>query len=187
MMAEKKHLSEIDLNEFLDGELTPLDAQRVEAHLESCAECREKMRELMEVFDALESVGERALEVDLSGRIMDRLLPRWNWPRWGLALEGILAVYLVLAIRPWESDWSRFIPDLLYKAATLMPEFNPGAVFSWVSGQWQRLGGGIAFDLRLPEMPLQSWLVLMACVFVAWLAGNGLLLRKNNNKQFNGR
>lgn len=187
MMAAKEHLSEIDLNEFLDGELTPVEVRRVEAHLESCADCSERMQALKQVFGALQTVRERELKVDLTGRIMSRVQPRWSWPRWALAMEGFLAVYLVMAVKPWESDWAQFIPDLLYRAAALVPEFDPRAVSAWVSGQWQRLGGGGAFDLRLPEMPLQSWLILMGCLFVAWLAGNGLLLKKNDNKPINGR
>lgn len=187
MMIEKKHLSEPELNEYLDGELTPADGRRAEAHLESCADCREKLEDLKMVFMSLDTLGEKDLKVDLTGRIMDQLQPRRNWAGWVLVPEGLLAIYLVVVTRPWESSWVRWIPDLLYRAATLVPEFDPRVLSDWISGQWQRLGGGITFNLRFLDMPLQSWLILMVCVFAAWLAGNGLLLRRNDNKQINGR
>ena len=62
------HISDSEMSGFLDRDLAPADRQRVEAHLESCPECR---RELVEVRRLAESYRPGALG---TGRVWTRVV-----------------------------------------------------------------------------------------------------------------
>src|SRR5258708_38317847 len=67
------HLSEPEIHEFLDQELTDQQRARIEAHLSSCAECGARLGEIRSIFNMLSDLPEYPLRRDLSGEVRRRL------------------------------------------------------------------------------------------------------------------
>jgi len=63
------HLTESQLNEYLDHSLDESTHRALDAHLEGCDECRENLNQLQDVFLALKSLLEIRLTRDLSHSI----------------------------------------------------------------------------------------------------------------------
>ena len=67
------HLSDSQLNEYLDGTLTENARRAVSAHLESCISCRTRLKEFQFVFDRLAELPEVRSSHDLTPGILMRL------------------------------------------------------------------------------------------------------------------
>jgi hypothetical protein len=89
-----KHLTEAQLNEYLDGELGTRAQQAAEAHLAGCTACRKALADLATVATALACLPEEALERDLAAPVLDRL-PR---PRPGIGWKLLLSAQAGFAL-----------------------------------------------------------------------------------------
>ncbi len=175
------HLTEFQLNEYLDGELDEAERQSAAAHLAACADCREALADLQAVFFALDEVAEVELTTDLSARLLDDLQPQaapapwlrpllliqaaaivgmiiWLWPTlraWALTVET--------AVRLLQTHFSLSLPDL----------WTP--VYAWGTATWQQI------QLARPAIPLANnqWTLLIILALALWLTGNQLLLKDN--------
>lgn len=67
-----EHL-DLELSAYLDGELEDSELPRVEAHLKSCAECREALDDLKRLVRRAGSLDDRAPERDLWAGIAQRI------------------------------------------------------------------------------------------------------------------
>jgi hypothetical protein len=67
------HLSDLQLNEYLDGSLVAETRRAVSAHLESCAGCRARLDELQFVFNYLSGLPEVQISHDLTPGILSQL------------------------------------------------------------------------------------------------------------------
>lgn len=111
------HLDEDVLNEYLDDLLDAGQARTVEAHLEGCPACRQRLDMLRAVFQALDDLPDEPLTRDLSAVILARLpatqaqpLPRarqsgtwlasWRLP----VLQALAAILLLAATWPFVSQ-----------------------------------------------------------------------------------
>ncbi len=182
MKNETWHPTEAVLNEFLDGELSPTEKAGMELHMKECASCRERLQRLENVFGLLEDLGEKEFEVDLTARVLARLQPRSRWTGWVLAMEGLLAIVLIVIARPWESGFVRLISGLFLRGAALLPKLDPGILLVSFETFIRKFENGVTPGLHFPALPLQVWIILMVCAFAVWLAGNRLLLSRNGNK-----
>ena len=67
------HLSDSQLNEYLDGSLTEEARLAAGTHLESCADCRARLDELQFVFNCLSTLLEVQISHDLTPGILSQL------------------------------------------------------------------------------------------------------------------
>jgi len=109
-MSDCEYRSRLDA--FFDGELDPPDTERIERHVESCADCAAELREMRQVgrmFDALadEPMSDAALSrvhqaVDRTELDSDGPLSIW---RVALVLTALAASVVVIG-----SVWMREVP-----------------------------------------------------------------------------
>jgi len=139
------------LQEYLDGRLSPSGARAVAAHLAVCAACRARLASLRHVDEALATWPLLEEPVDFTARVMAQVraagagpapatLPafrlRWEDAVASLAFAGGMAALLlvfsllppqyVLAARAWlERSWWTLLPELdrLWHAARLEPVY----------------------------------------------------------------
>ncbi|MFP4346460.1 MAG: MG2 domain-containing protein [Anaerolineales bacterium] len=105
----KRH-RDVELLAYLDGELSPEERARVEAHLAECPACREELARLEALSHDLDVTFEAALDpIRLPGaaetRIRETLRARLDRPRgwwfvrrnWGLLVQAVMALLVVIA------------------------------------------------------------------------------------------
>ncbi len=84
------------LSAWLDGELAPDEAARVDRHLESCGACRRELAQLEALENALGALPAPALPPGLPERVAARLQrPRRHWWQ-SMALAASLVLGIVL-------------------------------------------------------------------------------------------
>ena len=182
------HLTDDQLNEYLDDAIP--DRTGAESHLSTCAECSARLAALQSLAAEIESLPEAALTRNLSSAVTRRLTnPQAaysGFPHW-LTLTSVLqtmaAVVFIAIGAPFVLEAaSAFIPSL--QAPSVMGTLlEAQRVWStWLDSLSQ-------FQLpSLPQLPaslgLSSFYILLtlAGTAMAWLVGNGLLLR-NQIKQ----
>jgi len=177
------HVTDL-LTAYHDGELAPGTRRRVEAHLQSCAECQEELVQLEQLSDLL---GTYALPDTLSSaesfraqvglRLSRRARPRrsylsWSWHLVPVALlcgfgvlMGLLTVGDLFAAGCRLFEWFGFdvaaglgLPDVLWAQTWL-----EGLLFSWV-----RDLGGLVLMLCLYGISLVMFGAYAGWVGVLW-------------------
>jgi hypothetical protein len=190
-----EHLSEEQLNEYLDGALEEQTYRKVASHLAECADCRAQLEDLKLVFTSLGDLPESPLARDLTPFIMLRLLPNLPvrvWTRafaaqWGVVL-GIL-FWLALQVIPVISisEFNFPVPStlgfqtLITRLLTIQFEL-PTLRFPTLSYRLPQ------FDIQIPAISLQLSTIhvaaLMIPAFLLWVVGNAILLRsRHENSQ----
>jgi len=184
-----EHLTEEQLNEYLDRLLDESACQAVEAHLAKCADCRANMEGLELVFAELGELPEAQLKHDLTPSILD-VLPQqttaYSLTRALAAQLGVVAgtlvwlgAQLVPLIQFPQLEFPRLLTfDIRALFARLLsiqftlpqlrfPDFNYHLA---------------AFDLRVPTFNFQlstmHLVFLVFSAFLLWVAGNLILLRR---------
>lgn len=97
------HLSETQLNEYLDGLMEASAQPAIEAHLSECAVCRVRLADLQSVFLALAALPETPPERDLTPLILKNLPEHVFGLAWRLAfaVQAGMSLGLLLLIFPW--------------------------------------------------------------------------------------
>jgi anti-sigma factor RsiW len=170
-----EHISDVQLNEYLDHEST--ERALIESHLSSCDDCAARLSTLQALFIEIESLPELELTPSFAIRFTPTpdLIPQP--PRWltlTAILQAALAIIVLIFVAPFVTA---FMP------VVELPSFAG----SWVQLQiqWSAMLQGFA-NYHLPPLPPLpvveiSSLVLAAALAglsVLWLVGNGLLLRR---------
>jgi hypothetical protein len=169
------HLTETQLNEYLDNEST--ESAQIESHLLVCSECATRLSEMQLLFDELESLPELELSRDLSTRFVTSggLIPQL--PRWLTLTVTLQAVFALIALIVAIPFIAAFIPQIDVTSLT-----TPLFEIQFVWNTW--LDSLSTFQLpTIPELPIievSSLLIAVAGIFVLWVFGNGLLLRNQN-------
>jgi anti-sigma factor RsiW len=174
------HLSDEQLNEYLDQALAPGARAAASAHLAECADCGARLTALQGLFASIEALPEHALSRDLAGPVMRTLSGRAALPRWIRLTAGLQAALAVI---------------VLVSAAPLLNEFvSPVfAAYQWPSlaelllqfqTQWSAWMQSIT-AFTPPALPtfsvdISSLALTITAVgtFLLWVLGNGLLLRR---------
>lgn len=87
-----------DISRYADGELSPMEAQHVEAHLETCTECTRELALIKSMGEAMaQKTNAAGQERDLWGGVHRRITQPIGWI---LALAG-LAVWAALGVMEW--------------------------------------------------------------------------------------
>lgn len=188
-MAEpgRVHLSDEDLQSYLDGELGESRAHWASAHLEMCATCRERVGTLEGVIDALSGLSDVPWQGDLAPRVLNRIhsgvAARRPWP-WLLGAQGLAAAALaVWAGQATAAEWVGYVAGRFQAPPSWLLE-----VLAWArtAGEavWGEAAAWVEFTAQsLARVPAAPWAAslsaspsLLAGLLVLWLAGNSLLL-----------
>lgn len=192
------HLTENQLNEYLDNMLDHDSRQQAETHLAGCAQCRAELSELETLFYTLGELPEIPITHDLTQDVLAHLPKNSQaptlWRQPAFVMQSLLTIALIAFSIPaftffeerillWESSLS--LPDITLTLPTLT---GITAEFTELLA-WQ-----FEFNYTLPELvietptlpPLSSlpispepsiMLVLVAVATILWGVGNFSLLR----------
>jgi len=177
------HLTEAQLNEYLDGE--GMNSTQIESHLSSCADCAARLAALRNLFAELVSLPEVDLSYDLAATVTrqlcgtDKASPVVH--RW-LALTAVLQVAVTLVVTVIAGP---FIIDVAASSLSVpqVPSLNDYLIE--VQLQWiTRLEMLSQLQMpSVPQLPLALdtsglyFMLTLAGMSVLWLLGNGILLR----------
>jgi hypothetical protein len=175
------HITENELNAYLDDMLEESERWRIEIHLAECLACRARFQELQLVFDNLAALPETELSRDLTPAILSHLPQRKTFfvrsrnlaAQWGVVLGVSLwsAMQFVKAIKLPS-------PQMLMKFVLLdMPILNL-TTFHLPAIHLPKLGPP---SVNLPASSLQftsgKFTLLIASAVLLWVIGNLALLR----------
>ena len=65
-----KHIDEIELTEYVAGNLTGTRAEEVRAHLAACSECSQRSQEAVKLWDVLGNCNVQTAEHDVADRVV---------------------------------------------------------------------------------------------------------------------
>ena len=188
-MSDPAHLTDDVLNEYLDEALSAELRAMADDHLRACRTCTGRLAELSELFSALKGLPEMPLERDMSPHVVDTLKSRAraastspSSPTWRLG--AVLAVELVGALALLGLAWPEALAWVTRAAganvtAPLIALLDEAARISYSVSLVQFLEAYL-LSLRAPSIPWASasaLVTLLGTSAVAWLVGNGLLLR----------
>jgi anti-sigma factor RsiW len=167
------HISDVQLNEYLDHETA--HRAEIEAHLNACGECAERLSTFQALFTELNSLPEATLTRDLAVCFMpDRKHP--SFPPWltlTAALQAAAAAAVLIFAMP-------VLPVLIPRVE--LPSIT--ILFSQFQVHWQVfMNAFFSFHLPaltplpIPVIGLSTLLITLAGMFVLWILGNGMLLR----------
>ena len=184
------HENDDILYAYLDGILTPSEIQVIEKHLEDCATCAGKIREMEELYSLLNEVEDfpmaRSLVTDVVSAIdADLVIP----PKLilgilvqiSLASAGIVLIVLNISSLSW-------LTIILNKPILAIHFIRDG--FLQVLSQWafwleliqEKWSHVLDFSYKvyLSDLPIWSLILLASIMF---LVGNGLIFRKLNTNE----
>jgi hypothetical protein len=161
-----KHLTEAQLNEYLDDELDGDGQREAAAHLERCDSCRAALSRLEGVQAALAGLPEEAPADDISRAVLARMPEgrlSCGWKAVLAAQAGVLLGVGMLAMR-YAGEWVR--PQVWLEQAL---------------GVLMRLELPLAeAPLRMPRLEMEGPPALLALLagsaLVLWGVGNAILL-----------
>jgi hypothetical protein len=202
------HISDSQLNEYLDHALPAGMVGKIDAHLESCDDCRARLHELQIVFNRLEDLPEVRIPHDLAPDIISRL-PQKNTGLWTPVFAG--QVGAALGIIFWLSSQAVRLIKLPVVPGFRFPQFSLSGVYSslltvdlhsltinflFKIPQIQFLTGfpiaGLPHQFTLFHIPFwlnqvpewhlpfsnYSMAVIIISSLLLWLLGNAILLRE---------
>ena len=175
------HVTDMQLNEYLDNETGFEERAQIESHLSSCNECAARLTALQALFAEIESLPELELYKPLAAPFTrPSSLPVPQLPRWltlTATLQAACALVAIIFAAP-------FVRQLIspYFSIVQMPSF--AEIFLQLQSQWMS-GLDVLSQLQMPAVPeipvveLSSLVMVLTLVgvFALWLVGNGILLR----------
>ena len=192
-----EHLTEEQLNEYLDGLLDEQTHQRVEAHLVGCAECRSLAKNLELVFASLDNLPEVPLAHNLAPSVLANLPPKTPvriWTRafaaqWGIVVGTLvwLGSQLIPLVRIPQVALPKVpnidLETLLTRLLIIrfsMPDSRFAAIkyqLPQLHFQLPALNPSTVFKLSLQPSTAHI-AALMISALLLWVLGNVILLRK---------
>lgn len=186
------HVTEMQLDLYLDEGLDAQERALVQAHLATCAACRQELEAMRPLFLALDDLAVPVLATFAQGvmsqikepRVSSSTLPRsLPWPI--LALEGAISLALLAilvgrfgALIPQvPTDWLSITVTRLTTALQNGGERLGQSITNLISGL-NATTSSLSGELALNLTALQLGLVLVLATAVL-LLGNGLLLRSD--------
>lgn len=182
------HLSDFELNEYLDAMLDPDAIGRVAAHLTGCSSCAARLSELRALFASLDELPDLPLERDLAPGVLAAIAPSASTSpilRLAVAFQLAIAVGLILLawpviargtlVRAWLPSNEQVTVVFANTSRLLVEEWGN------LQSVWQSLvAQGMHLIPHMPTLSLPRMAIwqLLAAAGVLWLVGNGLLLRR---------
>ena len=183
-----KHLTENQLNEYLDGLMEAQEQEHMQAHLSDCGDCRERLAALKAVFQALAVLPEQTPRSDLTPSILQALPCSSSGLVWRLvfAVQSGISIGFLLLLFPYMTD--RFAAlKLGWNVQFAMPEVKlPNPVDITFSLPANPLNHPLipALPVTITHANLTIWLILGIAAFLLFLVGNfSLIFHGNSNAQ----
>ena len=188
------HLSEIQLNEYLDQMLDEQSRQNVETHLAKCEACRAALDELQNLFATLDKLPDIPLTRDLTPGVLARLPQKSGipslWRQPAFLMQTLLTIILMISSFSIIETLLERIPD--FENALVLPHIT-FPTWAEISAEFSTLLAW-SFEFTLPtltfEMPTMPslpalpispdsgiMLGLVAVATIMWVVGNVSLLR----------
>jgi len=199
------HITENQLNLYLDGMLLPQEQTVVETHLADCAACRAALESLQTLFVALDTLQPDPLMADLTPAVLgDVATERQRAKRrhrfaWGVVgLQGITVIALLLFGWPMLSkqfvDLTRQIPPTALATTWASLSTQANLVWRAAETQWQLWLAEVTSEiLSLPaglkpvvnswpefpgwSLPAPQFVIVGLAALLMWLVGNSIILR----------
>ena len=182
------HLTDVQLNEYLDNETPPDGRALIESHLVGCTDCTARLLALQALFNEIESLPELELTHSFAVRFMSQSsLPAPQFPRWltlTVTLQAAVALIAMSLTVPIISQYltpylqSIPIPSLKDVAIELQMHF-----VMWIqsiqSFQFPTVPTG-TFTLPI-KVSTGILSAVMIGLFLLWLVGNWWLIRRRPN------
>ena len=188
------HLTDTQLNEYLDNAIDETIKHKFDAHLQICEDCSARLDELKVLFANIESLPEVNLRRDLSPSVLARLPQKHRilTPFFAAQLGTALGVFFWLSmqvtklISTFSFEFPQFAmptfqfamptfqpPDLyslfsIFYSLFTLPHF-PSSIFNLSTFQFSNIP---IFDISNFSLALIS-----LSIFILWLVGNISLLR----------
>ena len=169
------HISDSQLNEYLDQIIDEEMRRQCELHLSRCADCRTRLEELLKLNSTLASFTDIEIPRDLTSSIMARL-PQPSASLWtrAFAVQLGTAFGMVLFILVEVSKYIR-VPEI---SSFQTPSFDFHSMLANLP--YPVIGQPVLSLPQLPtfQIPLTSLQVsvIVAFAFLLGLVGNGILL-----------
>ena len=180
------HISDADLQAYLDDEVVEAQRGSISDHLADCATCRVRLERFEKLYSRIESIQDGSIGIDLAPAVIARLSPRRpisRRGRWLLAAELALGVATMAAALGWINPSPPPWIDGL--ALSLQAWTNLGDPTAWLSSLAAPVDLGLSLVASISaSVPLGSalsvtgWAMLLAGCVVAGLAANGFLLTR---------
>jgi hypothetical protein len=187
-MHPTDHVTDTQLNEYLDNETTSERRAEIELHLSSCDECAARLAALQALFAEIESLPDLELTSNIAVRVIttgDLPVPQLSrWLTLTATLQAALALIALIAAAPVVS---RYLTPVLQTYP--IPSLNdlvfelPMNILMWIqaiqSFQFPTAPTGI---FTLPK-EFSTGIVSASVIglFLIWIIGNWWLLRKRPN------
>ena len=174
------HLTENQLNEYLDGLMEASALAACEAHLSDCADCQGRLAVLQSVFQALAALPEANPQRDLAASVLKNLSERGFGLGWRLALaiQAGLSLGLALLALPWLSVRIVWIMPRWFGGVRL-PELkfpHPGQFLFSLPTFHMPSVPALALPIPITHTNMSLWLFLGIAAFLLFAVGNFSLI-----------
>jgi anti-sigma factor RsiW len=160
------HLTETQINEYLDNALSTSEQRFIDRHLSGCTDCRSRMEALQSLFQTLDALPDGSLNRDLTPLVLNSLPEQKNRLGWKLVLAAQTGIALGLAI---------LVITNLLPLVTL-----PGS-FTALTMNLSQIELP-TFHLHVPTLNFQistaNLIFLAASALILWGVGNAALLHR---------
>jgi len=184
-MAETPHLTDMEIQAWLDRGLDRSAAPAVRAHLATCTKCARRLEAQARLFAEIESWEELTPPHDLEPRVMAALRPP-STPiglRWVAALQAGLVLLIVALAWPLVTSLlqSLHLPSLWFPTTSTIEAWlaEAYALTAALATSLQALPGSAAAWLRLAPNWIAVWPAVVAGGALAAVVGNSILLSGN--------
>lgn len=170
------HITNTQLNEYLDNTLAAEQRPAVEAHLATCADCRAALAELAGLFAELATLPDVAFAGDVAPVVVSTLeaeAAATDWSSWVLAIQAAIGLGLLAWLWPSLQQLLQMASGLAETAVIPLqpqPRLLWQTILTQLTTASEQIQLGWQFDL-----PIEQWLILLISALVAWLVGNRLL------------
>jgi hypothetical protein len=184
-----EHLTEEQLNEYLDNSLEAPELARMGAHLTDCPDCRGRLASLEAIFQALAALPEETPGHELTSSVLKALPNGSAGLGWRLAFAfqaGLSLGFLLLFFHFMTARIAGIVPA--WNAHLVMPEFkfpNPtGFHFSppALSLPYPPHPFSLALPVTITHANFSIWLLLGIAAVLLFVVGNFSLIFHNTSK-----
>jgi len=184
-----EHLTEEQLNEYLDNSLDAPELARMGAHLSDCPDCRARLASLQTVFQALAALPEETPSHELTSSVLKALPNGSSGLGWRLAfaMQAGLSIGFLLLFFPFlASRIAGILPGLTAQLAVPEVKFpNPtGFHFSppVVPLPFPSHPFSLALPVTITHANFSNWLLLGIAAALLFIVGNFSLIFHNTSR-----
>lgn len=90
------HLREIDIQKYIDRDVTPADESFIIEHISICEDCQKKLQQYHKIYEALSQTFDRSLSTDFTDQLLANMTFREENKWYKRNIETILLILTVL-------------------------------------------------------------------------------------------